>query len=158
MKYIIDGYNLIFAEPSLAGLMKDHPEIARKRLLDRIYIFQVNRKHNITVVFDGKIGISANEKHPPGIKVIFTKQITADRQIRNFIEAVRNPKQVMVVSSDYKDIGVYAKNCGVGCLTSEQFLELLDEFEITHRGKPEKPDTVSKAEVNYWLKRFRKRT
>jgi ribosomal protection tetracycline resistance protein len=158
MNYLIDGYNLIFAAPSLAALMENYPEKARKELLDRLYVFKEQGKHKITVVFDGKLGVFSDEKYPPGIKVIFTKDSTADVQIVRLIESVSNPRELTVVSSDYKDIGHFAEARGVNYLSSQQFLNNLDAFENKNKGTPEKPENVSEEEVNYWLRRFGKRT
>jgi len=157
MNYIIDGYNLIFAEPSLAKLLQNHSEDARRNLLVRLSNFHIHKKHNITVVFDGKMGIIGTEKPPPGLNVIFTKNESADAHIIKLIQNSRKPKEMVIVTSDYKDIGHFAQQMGVLVLTSEEFLEQLDQVEKKNKGRPEKPETVSEAEINYWLKQFGKR-
>lgn len=157
MQYLIDGYNLIYADSALASLMDDYMEEARERLMNKLYVFCSHGKHKSTVVFDGKAGIPYIIKHPPGIQVIFTRGIDADRQIRKMIEAANNPAHLTVVTSDYKDIGHYAEICGAALLRSDQFLDQLEKFESRNRGEPEKPETVTAEEVGYWLKRFGER-
>ncbi|MBD3169863.1 MAG: hypothetical protein GF307_10305 [candidate division Zixibacteria bacterium] len=157
MHYIIDGYNLIFKDPLLAGYMKNQPETARRNLLQRLYTFKEYHKSRITVVFDGKIGIIPTEKSPAGIKVLFTKKGTADARIIKIVENASKPSGMIVVSSDFKDIGIQVKDLGARCISSEEFLEQLCSFEDEHKGAPEKPENITPDEVDYWLKRFENR-
>lgn len=154
MAYIIDGYNVIFAEPALAEFMQFRPEVARKKLLDRLHNFHVHKSKKLTVVFDGKIGITDGEKSFAGVRIIFSKRGTADEQILRMVRSSSNIRDLTVVTSDYKDIGKYVEAMGAKLFTAADFLKLLEEMEHKHKGGSEKPEKISDDEVDYWLRRF----
>ncbi len=157
MLLIIDGYNVIFADPQLAGLMDNYPEIAREKLIQRLYNYSFHRGAKITVVFDGKPGVIHENKSPPGVKVVFSKDISADEHIIKMVESAQNPAEYTVVSSDFKDIGKQVQLIGSAFQTSDEFLAQLEQLRSEHQGNSEKPEEISAEEVDYWLKRFEER-
>ncbi len=154
MYYLVDGYNVIFADASLAKYMQNQPETARKQLLQKLYNLYVHKRQHSVVVFDGQMGVIEKEKSPPGVKVIFSKGTNADNKIRNIVKTADDTSQITVVSSDYKDIGIYVKSSVKNVISAQEFLEILGEVEHKHKGKPEKPESISEEEINYWLKEF----
>lgn len=98
-----------------------------RELLEKLYQTMRHLKSPMTVVFDGR------EKDPPeallrnlrSMKIVYTpaKQ-TADEYILEMLEAVQNPDQEMVVSSD-RELLRRAKQKGARIQTIEEFLKSL---------------------------------
>ena len=123
MNYWIDGYNFFFRLTKNYTSMREQ----ERELLEKLYQTMRHLKSPMTVVFDGR------EKDPPeallrnlrSMKIVYTpaKQ-TADEYILEMLEAVQNPDQEMVVSSD-RELLRRAKQKGARIQTIEEFLKSL---------------------------------
>lgn len=74
------------------------------------------------------------------IKVIFSRNESADLRIKKIAELVANPKNLIVVSDD-KEISFFIKSCGAKSISVEEFLgskdkagklSVLSEEELTY--------------------------
>ena len=99
MNYLIDGHNLIARTPGLS-LSDPDDEAKLVRLLRRWTAADSRRK--VTVIFDG--GLPAGEaKHLSGggVKAVFApNNSSADAVIIRRIEAIGNPPEYVIVTSD----------------------------------------------------------
>lgn len=105
-KYIVDGYNVIFAAGPLGELAHKSLEAARDQFISRLEVFASEREVHLEVVFDaGKTGDPANsEKRGDFLTVTYTAPgQTADSYIEREAYALREQKtgEVAVVTGDY---------------------------------------------------------
>ena len=117
--YLIDGYNLLHQIPELAGSPEESLESRRERLVLQLAARAGQSGFHLKIVFDGKRPHRVPDKHP-GVEVLFVVG-TADQFMRQVISRHEHSKNLMIVTSDRKDIGSYARTCGLEWMTSEQF-------------------------------------
>lgn len=118
-RYLIDGYNLLHQMPELTGDDVEELEEQRERLIRRLISLSAGRRMQIHLVFDAPKSCSSRSNYP-GLKVDYAAP-SADVYIRRRIAHHSDDRNLVVVSSDRKDIGHYAKTCGVAWMTSAQF-------------------------------------
>lgn len=88
--YIIDGYNVIFS-----SYLKTKPlEKAREELKA---ICKSRFGSNFLIVYDGREGIISEYRDK---QVVFTKNMSADDYIKNYIEKYKNRNAMVVISRD----------------------------------------------------------
>jgi predicted RNA-binding protein with PIN domain len=158
LQFVIDGYNIIHHASfrrQAAKKIKD----SREALLDLIKTARLcgSPKNKITVVFDGHHDLTAQVQDIADIRVIFSRDDTADEKIRKMVEASGNPKNMVVVSDD-KQIRIFIKSVGARAMNVEEFLgvdkrlrsrrEALAEPEITYTQMHKINEELSKL----WLK------
>jgi len=150
--YIIDGYNLIHAIPSLKKTLAHNGETARELLIHSISQLTHRKKFRCTIVFDGVIPSNSPKQsaHAP-VHVIFSSPINADTKIKQMIEHSKNRSLLVIISSD-REILNFAKVCSCQTYSSNYFANLLSE---TDDSVSEKSDvTLSKSQIDEWLKIF----
>jgi predicted RNA-binding protein with PIN domain len=109
---IIDGYNVIHADPGLLHLQRRSLELARNTLITRLSSNPSLRNDDVTVVFDGTRGGSAYEsvEHHGRIRVIYSRfGETADEVIKRLVNSA--PGEVRVISND-NDLRSHAASRG----------------------------------------------
>lgn len=125
---IIDGNNLLHADPQLAGVAASNFDLARARLVRKAEGLAGNPAYaRITVVFDGRTEKPQSDSPQPGVYVIFAPaDMTADTVIERMVHAAPDPKRVLVVTSDKgeRDTVEAAGATSMGCTN---FLELLEK-------------------------------
>jgi len=156
-KIIIDGYNVIHADPRLQKkTTRGGLEGAREGLIARIRAYLAERDVRVTVVFDGRGGLTDAEAIIPGrLQVIYSASgQTADEVIVETLHAAANPREFIVVTSDMADIGRSVRAIGAEVMPSSAFLERIK------RARPARPDTPApsdpEVDVDYWLEQFGK--
>ena len=149
--FLIDGYNLIYSNESLKNLLKNYPVEARERLVQMVSDFIGRKKINATIIFDGAEEVLKKHKPREHIRVIYSYMHSADTEIKNLIDASKNKKKLMIVSSD-NEIQNYAKVCGAKFMRSQEFIAIL-KSKRTETEFHKKSD-LTKGEVDYWLKIF----
>jgi len=156
-KIIIDGYNVIHADPRLQKkIAGGGTERAREGLIARLRAYLEERDVRVTLVFDGRGGLTDAEPIIPGrLQVIYSASgQTADEVIVETLHAAANPREFIVVTSDMADIGRSVRAIGAEVMLSPAFLERMK------RAKPGEPDPEDAADpevdVDYWLKQFGK--
>lgn len=119
LHYILDGYNIINQVQFVSRRLKD----GRERLIRFIEAFrpQGSRKNKVTVVFDGKKDVFSPLIRSE-IKVVFTRNESADEWIKRFVEKTAQPKQCLVVSDD-KEIKFFVRALGAKVISVNEFVD-----------------------------------
>ncbi|MBN2168715.1 MAG: NYN domain-containing protein [Actinobacteria bacterium] len=131
-KYMIDGYNVIFASGTLKEIADDDLESARACFISWLEEFSSGKEMKIELVFDAaKTSDPVNrEERSEHLTVIFTaKGQTADSYIEReaYLSKDRNIGEVAVVTGDYLQQKIVL-GTGVLRVTPKEFLAELDEF------------------------------
>jgi predicted RNA-binding protein with PIN domain len=189
MILIIDGYNLIFSTLWKKSIQNnknsandkspdtsDSLEEMRNNLISRLKSYNIKRRFNIIIVFDGdeSIGYQSHQKQSPYIEIIFsTKKTKADNLIIDLVSDYSNyetPNQspIHVVTSD-RLLAHAVNKSGVQIKSANEFTKEL--FKISHVkhnaivndttiGTTSEYEPIEKliglqpSEVNGWLKVF----
>jgi predicted RNA-binding protein with PIN domain len=157
-KIIVDGYNVIHADPDLVREAGRAMESARGALLGRLRAYIASRQVQVTVVFDGAGGMVDAESLVPGrLQVLYSASgQSADEVIVETLRRHPNPREYIVVTSDMADIGRAVRAVGATVMPSAAFLERLATTDEPAQAPPaagEKPEP-SADDVDYWLRRF----
>lgn len=134
--YLIDGYNLLHQVPEFSQEAQEL-EMRRERLLRRLVSLSAIRGLKLRVIFDGSRAVPAGKSYP-GISVYFATP-SADHYIRAVIGQSPGRRDLVIVSSDQKDIGNYARICGIEWMTSQEFWQWLNS-PVNKRRPSEKRD------------------
>lgn len=157
MNYLIDGHNLIARTPGLS-LADPDDEAKLVSLLRRWALADPRRR--VTVIFDG--GLPAGEaKHLSGggVKAIFApSNSTADAALIRRIEAIGNPPEFVVVTSD-RAVAAVATRKRVAVQSSETFAENMmsdRRFDKSDHSPSDRSDApaMSQDEMQEWLALF----
>ncbi|MDZ4164944.1 MAG: NYN domain-containing protein [Smithellaceae bacterium] len=125
MHIIVDGYNLIRQSPSLRSRERISLETGRNSLISLLSELKKIRPHRITVVFDGREGLSRRETREAivGIQVIYSAVgETADDVIKRM--ATEEAGNLLVVTSD-REIGHFIHRRGGATILSPEFEQQL---------------------------------
>ncbi len=124
-QYILDGNNIIGKIPELKTLQKKDPQQSREKFAFRLDRYFAKMKSKINLHFDGHI------KEPirtSKLKIIYSENLTADEKIRDQIELSKNPKNLIVVTSD-RALAEFAKVCSCRVISSENFVRQVEDSE-----------------------------
>ncbi len=157
-KLIIDGYNVIYTDEKLRRTACRDLQRAREGLVDRLERYLRGRRLQITLVFDGRGGITEAEALVAGkLQVVYSAgSQTADEVIVNTLQNSGNPAAYIVVTSDMADIGNTARGLGCEVIGSKRFLERIQSAantgvrEVDDDGEP----VQEMGDTNYWLDKF----
>jgi len=156
MPFLIDGHNLIGAMPDLR--LEDPDDEAR--LVERLQRLAMRTGRRITVVFDrGAPGSVSSWPSRGGVTVQFAPSgTTADELLIRRIGAERNPRGLIVVSSDRR-VQEAARRRGATVWPAPAFLAYMRRHLGTPAPAPtagdEKPEGVEEEELRYWMALFR---
>jgi predicted RNA-binding protein with PIN domain len=152
LHYLVDGYNVIHAIPTLKRLLAHDAFSAREQLILHIARLTLKHKFRCTVVFDGLRSPNAPQTalHSP-VHVVFSGKASADTHLRSMIEKSGTPAHVVVVSSD-REITDFARACSCTTYTSTRFAQML--FAEEERGEEKEQAVLSKQQIEEWLKIF----
>ncbi len=147
IKYIIDGNNLIGKIPRLNALQRKDKQAPREKLAFIIENYFHNKKIKVSLHFDGFENLPVRTYKT---KIHYSENKIADIKIKNEIEAAKNRKNLVVVTSD-NDIKDFAKICGCAVLSSEEFAD-----QIMKKGNEdeEKRRIDSMNDTEYFKKLF----
>jgi len=120
MKFIIDGYNVIHQIEQLTGKRLRAQREGLIRLLETARA-KSKRLKDLSVVFDGQSDVLAPRIHS-AIKVIFTKGKSADKKIKEIVEASNFARDIGVVSDD-RQISSFISSVGAKKISVEEFLK-----------------------------------
>jgi predicted RNA-binding protein with PIN domain len=162
MKYLIDGYNLLFAylgtQPSRK--LSKALERARRRLLELLRLAHDGQLNEVTVIFDAAHappGIPDQFDHH-GIQVVFAiHEERADDLIEKMIRSASAPRQLTVVSDDHRiQQAARRRHCAVhGCGDYLNSLERRNSNNSAEAPAEEsKPQAASEQETQHWLEEF----
>lgn len=150
MPYLIDGHNLIGQTP---GLSLADPDDERQ-LVVLLRAFMVRAGKTGIVVFDrGQPGGSANWSNNV-LKVVFARAAqSADDWIRQHLTTEKNPRGLVVVSSDLEIVRA-ARTARAQVQSSAEFARLM----LKAPPKTKKKESVlTEDEIQAWEKEFKKR-
>lgn len=119
LNYIIDGYNVVKQVSFLTGKKLRSGREGLVRFIER-YRPQGSKRNEVTIVFDGKADVES-PKMKTDIRVIFSKNESADDVIKRMIEKAANPRQYVVVSDD-KAVAFYCRSIGAKWLVVKDFI------------------------------------
>lgn len=155
MHYLIDGYNLLFRLLDQKSQSLEKKREALIALLDRE--LSVIKGH-VSIIFDSSEEIRefAQSVKRKNLEVIYApKGKTADEYILELVEQRKNPKVLVVVSSD-SGLTKQCKYLEAQIQTIEEFFAFLaKKTKKTTEGKPQYRE--SQGEINRLIKIFEKR-
>lgn len=153
---VIDAYNLIHKVSELDSLLDKDQDACVDALIAKLQS-GISSRTKVLAVFDG----FGKNKSARNIEIKFAKTSSgtdygnADKLIKSIIERTRNKKLTTIVSSD-NEIKWFAKECGCKYQTSEDFWKELKARRKKTAGEDrEKPEAVTRGEVDYFLKKFK---
>lgn len=150
--FIIDGYNVIHAIPSLRKTLAHDAQSAREMLIHSVAQLTHRRKFRCTIVFDGSSPIDSSKQSPHApVHVIYSFPQIADAKIKQMIEQSKNRSQLVIISSD-REILNFAKVCSCQTHSSKHFANLLSQSDDT--GTEKSDVSLSQSQINEWLKLF----
>jgi uncharacterized protein len=149
--YIIDGNNVIGGR---VGWHRDKPG-SRRLLLHDLARLARAKKLRLNVVFDG----APDPQFPDGssyrgVRIFYSRPGSdADSRVVEMVEAERNKKSLVVVTSDRK-LASRVRACGARVMRSGEFRRTLDEtVETAPDQEPDAPN-IKDDEMNEWLRYF----
>jgi len=159
MRYLIDGYNLLYA----LGIVRRNGgraawDRARRELLDWLADRNGKAASDVTIIFDAQnaFGGLLEERHR-GLKVVRDRGRTADDLIEDMLKQEISPQELTVVSSDgrIRDAAIVH---GYPTMRCEDYVDfLMNPPRSSTEGKPrenEKPSQTSEEETAKWMKAF----
>ncbi len=152
-KMIVDGYNVLHADPELKRMIRQDLQKARRILVRRLTDYLGDRRVQVTLVFDGRGGLTDVDVEIPGkLQVLYSAAgQTADELIVGMLERSDSPRRFIVVTSDIADIGRTARAMGAGLLSSREFLS---RIQPAAPAPDEAADGETPGDLDYWLKQF----
>lgn len=118
LRYYLDGYNIIHQIEALAyGSLEDQ----RHNLIKHIEINrpQGSLQNEVTVVFDGRSDIYGGASSS-SVKVVFSKDESADEKIKRMISETSSKRNVVVVTND-RSIQYSVRAMGAKAVSVEEF-------------------------------------
>ena len=152
---IIDGYNVILRSPQLRPGDGRTLRQSREKLLNLLLWVMGSQPARMIVVFDGAEGGGHDEKGGR-IEVRFSRPPEkADDVIRRLAEQLAGGyEEITVVTADL-EVARHARAMGATISLSDLFLASALGAGSESDGPPEKPTSLSKAELEEWAKMFR---
>ena len=149
--YVIDGNNVIGGR---VGWHRDKPGSRRLLLHDLARLARV-KKLRLNVVFDG----APDPQFPDGssyrgVRIFYARLGSdADSRVVEMVEAERNKKSLVVVTSDRK-LTSRVRASGARVMRSGEFRRILDE--IAENATEQEADTpkIKDDEMSEWLRYF----
>jgi predicted RNA-binding protein with PIN domain len=157
-KIIIDGWNLAWKIPHIAGMIPDDLERARVQLNIMLQNYFQGRHVRFKVVYDGKQGYVTQKGYDRTVETKFSRDPEkADHLIAAFIKKQKNPGQWTVITSD-RELADRVSGYGAQVVDSDSFLEKMNRPAT--QAPPENPSksdpNLGPEEIAFWLKTFKK--
>lgn len=155
---IVDGYNVMHADPALRLQLEKDIEAARGALISRLDHYVQQKQVKMTVVFDGRGGLADSAAIIPGrLQVVYTPTgQSADQFIVETVAGHPSARSYIVVTSDMVDIGRRLRGLGAQVMTSPAFLD-----RLRRRPPGDAPESGNDAveplpeeDLAYWMKQF----
>jgi len=154
MQIIIDGYNLLLrTRRGGGGLGTSELERMRDALTQKIAAYTANRSIAATIVFDGQQGVPLQASALPGrVKVLFSRPPeNADALIKRLVQAARQPRDIIVVTSD-QPLARFIRSCGCQLLSVEEWREKMERGR--DQDLQEKHGRLNDLDLEEWLRLF----
>jgi predicted RNA-binding protein with PIN domain len=149
--YVIDGNNVIGGR---VGWHRDKPGSRRLLLHDLARLARV-KKLRLNVVFDG----APDPQFPDGssyrgVRIFYARPGSdADSRVVEMVEAERNKKSLVVVTSDRK-LTSRVRASGARVLRSGEFRRMLDEIAENTSDQEADMPKIKDDEMSEWLRYF----
>jgi len=155
-KIVVDGYNVIYADDDLRRIAIKDLERARREFLSRIAKYVHGKELSVTVVFDGRGGMTDAETIVPRkLQAVYSAaHQTADELIVSIVTASRNPRSYIVVTSDRAHIQPAVAERGCRVVESRTFLHQLARKSRKSSEKRDEDKPRGREDTDYWLRRF----
>ncbi len=140
--YIIDGNNVIMKSKILKSLQRKDKQASREVLAFKIEEYFRGKKIKISLYYDGYKNLPIKTFKT---KIIYGENKIADDRIKIGIENSKNPKNIILVSSD-NNLKDFARVCGCSVLTSEDFVKQIYKSEDKDEEK-RKIDSMNDVEL-----------
>lgn len=116
-EYVIDGNNLIGKVASLKAVQKNNPQLSREKLVNMLLRYFIQKRCKAFLFFDGfeKDKIASGD-----VRIIYSNKKDADSIIKEHINHSKNPKHLIIVSSDGSVAG-YARKNACQVISAEEF-------------------------------------
>lgn len=151
LTYLIDGNNVLRANPEWEKVFKENPENAKDYFVQKVVDYFKDKKNQATIFFDGFNFFHSFSKVSNNVSIKHAKNKTADETILITIEKSKNPKNLVIVTNDIP-LSKKAKLYQCRLISSSEFINMLTS---TNTGSKDKPDELSKSDIDYWLRIFR---
>lgn len=163
MRLLVDGYNLLFASSVFVPEgMAPTLSNTRDALLDFLAETITPKLLTLTtVVFDAAQappGLPKEMQHR-GMRIVFSaKKSSADEVLEELLENAKQPKQLLVISSDHR-IQRAARQKGARYVDSEQWLQeqAANRKSQKRESLEQKPDLPSSVDAALWIEAFKKK-
>ena len=160
MKYLVDGYNLLFRRLKKRGAL----EKIRQSMIEELNETISPLNLQIILVFDGaqEHPLHPTRGHFDALELVYTpKGSTADAYITEEVACAKSPSQMTVVTND-RQLASRCKNLGAKQLTIDAFLSLVAKKQHKKKRSANSPPAVrgfyeSTAEFTRLLRAFEKR-
>jgi predicted RNA-binding protein with PIN domain len=150
MAYLVDGNNVMAQR---VGWHKNKPG-ARRILLEELARFARERSNKLMVAFDG-----APDPYFPdgstfkGVRIFYAvRGSNADERIKEIVEATRERRTLIVVTSD-RALAGYVRRCGVRVMRSGDFSKQLEATRGQSRSSVD-PGEPAPEETSDWMRYF----
>lgn len=145
---IIDGNNLLHADPDRNALVRRNFPLARIRLVRQMESLIGILAERITIVFDGAIAGQQTGFESAGVEVLFSSlNASADSIIERLSAGSPNPETIVVVSSDRQEREV-VEAAGIHTLPCPPFLvevrRAADQLAATMKRRAAAPERRGK--------------
>lgn len=150
LNYLIDGNNVIRANTEWDKMFIKNPENMKNLFIQKVIDYFKNTKNKATIFFDGFNFVHSFSKVSNNVSIKHAKNKTADETILITIEKSKNPKNLVVVTNDNSLI-YKAKFFQCRQISSNEFINKITQRKESTKDKPEE---LSKSEIEYWLKLF----
>jgi predicted RNA-binding protein with PIN domain len=144
-KYIIDGNNLIGKISELWVLQQKDRQLSRVKLVKYLDQYFANKNVKVSLHLDG---YAADPIPSSKVKINYSDNKTADSKIKKEIDNSKNPKVLLVVSSDHS-VQNYAKVNSCTVLSSEDFNKMLKD-----KKSKKSEDDIAKSISNDEIKKI----
>jgi predicted RNA-binding protein with PIN domain len=144
-KYIIDGNNLIGKISELWVLQQKDRQLSRIKLVKYLDQYFANKNVKVSLHLDG---YAADPIPSSKVKINYSDNKTADSKIKKEIDNSKNPKVLLVVSSDHS-VQNYAKVNSCAVLSSEDFNKMLKD-----KKSKKSEDDIAKSISNDEIKKI----
>lgn len=128
---IVDGYNVLFADPALTETSKIDLGAARQKLIGRLQNYAAYRSCRIVLVFDGyrAKGNPGDKELVEPVQVVYTRQgQTADAYIESLAAQIGSNYRVHVVTSDAM-VQLSSFRSGLLRISAREFLAELERTQ-----------------------------
>ena len=119
--YIIDGNNLIGKIKSLSRLHRKNKKQSAEKLAFIIVRNFSRKKVTVSIHYDG---VQNDVIKVSGVKIFYSGSISADEKIKNEISKSKNPKNIILITSD-NNLAEFGRVCSCLVMKSEEFAKQL---------------------------------